>query len=514
MEELLSRIVGSLKGMWRYRWWGLAFAWFFGVVGAFAVYSMPDRYESSARIFVDTQSVLRPLMSGLAVQPNVEQQVAILSRTLITRPNVEKLISMADLEIEAKTANDRESLIEDLSSDLQIRSAGRDNLFTLAYRDQHPERAQRIVQALVSLFVESGLIGKQQDSTSARRFIDEQIANYEQKLTEAENRLKEFRLRNMALLGGNGGDYVSLIAQLGVQIKDAQLALTEAENSRASVERQLSAESPLLQGDDTASSAFATPELDSRIATHKANLDNLLLRYTEFHPDVVGTKNVIAQLEELREQEIAARKAVAGGQELGGGTNPVYQQLKIALAEADAQVASLRARVGELVARQADLRSKAELVPQIEAESTQLNRDYDVHRRNYDLLVQRRESASLSVEMSAQGGITEFRVIDPPSLPSKPAAPNRLLLMPLVGLAAILVGLALTFLIAQVRPAFVDVKSLREVTGLPVLGAVSILQGPDVLRRERRSLLAFGGGVASFAAAVGIMTMFVKWLQG
>lgn len=514
MEELLSQIVGYLRGMWRYRWWGLAFAWFFGVVGAFAVYSMPDRYESSARIFVDTQSVLRPLMSGLAVQPNVEQQVAILSRTLITRPNVEKLIAMADLEIEARNAQERDDLIEDLSSDLQIRSAGRDNLFTLAYRDDHPERAQRVVQALVSLFVESGLIGKQQDSTSARRFIDEQIANYEQKLTEAENRLKEFRLRNMALLGGNGGDYVSLIAQLGTQIKDAQLALTEAENSRASIERQLSSENPQLQGDATAGNAFATPELDGRIETLKANLDNLLLRFTELHPDVVGTKNVIAQLEEQRAQAIQELKASVGEQGPGGGTNPVYQQLKIALSDADAQVASLRARVAELTARQADLRSKAELVPQLEAEATQLNRDYDVHKRNYDSLVQRRESATLSVEMSTQGGITEFRVIDPPSLPSKPAAPNRVLLMPLVGLAAIGFGMAIAFVLAQIRPAFVDLKSLREETGLPVLGAVSILQNPEHTKTERRGILAFGGGVASFAVAVGVMTVLVKWLQG
>lgn len=514
MEELLSQIVGYLRGMWRYRWWGLAFAWLVGIGGGFAVYTMPDRYESSARIFVDTQSVLRPLMSGLAVQPNIEQQVAILSRTLITRPNVEKLIAMADLEIEVRSPQQREALIEELTSDLKIQSAGRDNLFTLAYRDTQADRAQRVVQALVSLFVESGLVGKQQDSTTARRFIDEQIANYEQKLAEAENRLKEFRLRNMALLGGAGGDYVSQIGQIGAQIKDAQLALKEAENSRASLERQLSVEDPLLQGETGFGNAYATPELDGRIQTLRANLDALLLRYTELHPDVIGTKKVIAELESQRQGEIEARKGAADGQPLGGGTNPVYQQLKIALSDADAQVASLRARVSELAARQADLRSKAELIPQIEAEATQLNRDYDVHRRNYDSLVQRRESASLSVEMSSQGGITEFRVIDPPSLPSKPAAPNRLLLMPLVGLGALAAGLALTFFIAQVRPAFLDVKSLRDITGLPVLGTVSVLQDPERTRRERRGLFAFGGGVASFAAAVGVMTLLLRWLQG
>jgi polysaccharide chain length determinant protein (PEP-CTERM system associated) len=514
MEELLTQIFGYLRGMWRFRWWGLAFTWVVGLVGGFVVYSMPDRYESSARIFVDTQSVLRPLMSGLAVQPNIEQQVTILSRTLITRPNVEKLITMADLDLGTRTPEQREALIAELTGGLQIRGTGRDNLFTLAYQDHHPERAQRIVQALVSLFVESGLVGKQQDSSSARRFIDEQIANYEQKLAEAENRLKDFRLRNMALLGDGGRDYVSQIGQATARLNDAQLELKEAENSRNALERQLAAEDPLLKSDAPDPAVVSLPELDGRIDALKKSLDGLLQRYTNQHPDVVGARRVIAQLEEQKQREIEAMRKAGGGHSGTPSSNPVFQQLKMALSEADARTASLRARVAELTSRLANLRSQAELLPKIEAEQTQLNRDYEVHRRNYDSLVQRRESASMSVEMSAQGGITEFRVIDPPSLPIRPSAPNRMLLMPLAGLVAILAGMALTFLLAQLRPAFVDPRSLREVTGLPVLGAVSMLADPAMAKAERRGLLAFGGGIASFAVAVGAMTMLLKWLQG
>lgn len=514
MEELLNQILSYLKGMWRFRWWGLAFAWVVGVVGAFVVYAMPDRYESSARVFVDTQSVLRPLMSGLAVQPNVDQQVGMLSRTLITRPNVEKLITAADLDIETRTPAQREELILGLMNDLKITSAGRDNLFTLAYRDEHAERAQRVVQALVSLFVESGLVGKQQDSVSARRFLDEQIAGYEQKLSEAENRLKDFRLRNMALLGGDGTDYVSKIAQISTQIREAQLELKEAENSRTSLDRQLASEDPNLRSGNSSLGQPAVPELDGRIESLKQNLDSLLMRYTDSHPDVVGTKKLIEQLESQRRKELETLKTASDGKEVGGGTNPVYQQLKIALADADARVASLRARVGELAARLADLRSKAELLPKIETEQQQLNRDYSVHKQNYESLVQRRESATMAVEMSAQGGITEFRIIDPPSLPLKPAAPNRLLLMPLAGLIAIGAGFAFAFLLVQLRPAFDDVKSLRSVTGLPVLGTVSMLRDATRQRAERRAHVVFGGGVASFAIAVGGMTLLLKWLQG
>ena len=139
--------------MWRQRWLGLAVAWLVSVIGAVAVMRVPDKYEASARIFVDTQSILQPLMAGLAVQPNIEQQVVMLSRTLISRPNVERLVRMADLDLKVKSKAEQDELVDGLMKSLEIKSAGRDNLYTLAYRDSDPEKAKRVVQSLVSIFV-------------------------------------------------------------------------------------------------------------------------------------------------------------------------------------------------------------------------------------------------------------------------------------------------------------------------------------------------------------------------
>ena len=96
MQELLQQLSSILRGMWKYRRVGVAVAWVVALAGAVGVVLMPDRFEASARVYVDTQTILRPLMAGLAVQPNMDQQVSMLSRTLISRPNVEKLIRMAD----------------------------------------------------------------------------------------------------------------------------------------------------------------------------------------------------------------------------------------------------------------------------------------------------------------------------------------------------------------------------------------------------------------------------------
>jgi len=206
MDDLIRQGMAILQGMWQRRWVGLAAAWIVGVAAVVAVMRMPDVYEASARIYVDTQSVLKPLMQGLAVQPNVDQQVMILSRTLISRPNVEKLIRMADLDLSSRTKADQDAMVDGLVKALKIDSLGRDNLYTLSYRDTDAERARRVVQSLVSIFVDSRLSASRSDADSAKVFINEQIKAYEAKLQGAENRLMEFRLRNIDLQNGDGQD--------------------------------------------------------------------------------------------------------------------------------------------------------------------------------------------------------------------------------------------------------------------------------------------------------------------
>ena len=104
MEEILQQARTLLRAAWKHRRLGMVFAWLIGAIAAGVILRIPDKYEASARIFVDTQSILKPLMSGLAVQPNIDQQVMMLSRTLISRPNVEKLIRMSDADLNIKSS--------------------------------------------------------------------------------------------------------------------------------------------------------------------------------------------------------------------------------------------------------------------------------------------------------------------------------------------------------------------------------------------------------------------------
>ncbi len=310
MDELITQIFNAARGMWKHRWLGLLVAWVVTAIGTIIVLSVPNKYEASARIFVDTQSILKPLMAGLAVQPNVDQQVVMLSRTLITRPNVEKLVRMADLDLKAESGRAHDALIDGLMKTLEIKNVGRDNLYVLSYRDVNPDRAKRVVQSLVSIFIESSLGDTRKDSNTAKQFIDDQIKSYLTKLQEAESRLKDFKIRNIELQNAEGADMAGQLNAVSSQLSQARLELREAENGRDAAKRQLEVEKA-QNADITSRSllqesamSISTPEIDARLDAQRRNLDTLLQRFTEDHPDVIGARRLINELEAVKRKEV------------------------------------------------------------------------------------------------------------------------------------------------------------------------------------------------------------------
>ncbi|MDP3652889.1 MAG: Wzz/FepE/Etk N-terminal domain-containing protein [Rhodoferax sp.] len=500
MDELIGQISTAAKGMWKHRWLGMLIAWLVMVIGVAIVLLVPDKYEATARIFVDTQSILKPLMSGLAVQPNVDQQVVMLSRTLISRPNVEKLIRMADLDLKSQSKAAQEALVDELMKTLEIKNVGRDNLYVLSYRDTSPEKAKKVVQSLVSIFVESSLGDTRNDSNTARRFIDEQIKTYVGKLEEAEARLKDFKVKNIEIQNADGIDMAGQLGAISSQLDQARLDLREAENARDAAKRQLDAEKSqntditsrsLLQ---ESAAVISTPEIDGRIEVQKRNLDMLLQRFTEQHPDVASTKRLIEELETLRRKELQElRKTAMANPPAVSNNSLAYQELNRLLATSEVQVASLRARVGEYAARFNRARELMKTAPQIEAEFAQMNRDYDINKKNYNDLVARRESAALSGDLESAAGVADFRLIDPPRASPKPVAPNRLLLMPVALLVALGAGLSTALLASHMHAVFFDARSLRDVVGLPLLGVVALVMDSEAAQQEKSDLKKFVG---------------------
>ena len=505
MHEVLDQLMSLLRGIWLRRWQALTVAWLIAVVGWAIVYALPKRYEASARVYIDTQSILKPLMSGLAVNTSIEQQVQVMTRTLLSRPNMEKVARISDLNIQAKTPKDLERLVTDLMSRVQLEAAnrGQENLYRITYQHNNPALAKSVVQSLLTILVEGSLGSKRQDTDSAKRFIDDQLKLYEQKLLVSENLLKEFKQKNLGQMPGSDGDYFAKLEDAQKSLNEASLTLREAETRRDQLKRQLTDEDPQVESSATASLA-ANPELDERIQGLKKNLDQLRLLYTEKYPDIVNAKRVIAQLEEQKREEAKVKKPVSATTT----QNPYYQQLSLSLAEAEAQAASLRARVNEYTARYNNLRQQANMVPQVETDLVQLRRDYEVNKTNYDQLLIRRGSAQMSEDMESKTDVIDFKVIDPPYVPPNPSFPNRPLLLSLVLLLALAGGAGVAFLLSQIRPVIVDRATLADITEYPVLGSVTMVWNNAQLESRRRKLIAwaatFGSLVSAYAVLVGI----------
>lgn len=499
MDQVLQQILGYAKAAWRRRWWGVAVAWLVCIVGWTWVMIIPDRYQASARVYVDTQTLLKPLLSGLAAEPNVEQQIKLMTRQLVSRPTLEKVARMTDLDVKAKTPEQTEKMLNELAAKISIADAGRENLYTISYQDANGDLAKKVVQSLLTIFVESSLGKTRQDISSSQRFIEEQLQQYQQKLTDSENALKEFKQKHIGMMPGQGGDYYAKLAEVSGLLRQAQLDQQEAINRRNQLKRQLSDEEPELSA--AAAAVSTNTEIDGRIQALQKQMDQLRLQYTDLHPDIQATKRLIDKLEEQKKIELSAqKKADPAGAKI---QNPVYQQLTIAIAEADATVASLNARVAEYQRRYGDLRNASNMIPQVEQEYTQLMRDYDVYRQNYDALLKRRESVTMSGEVESKTDTVDFRVIDPPFVPSQPAWPNRPLLLSLVTLGGLAAGIAVAFLLSQLRRTVTDRRALRELTGLPLLGAVSRVETDETKRRKRKGLLTYLAALGSLIAAYG-----------
>ncbi len=511
MDDLTAQLSALLKGIWKYRWVAVIATWAVAIIGAYIVYEMPDDYKASARIYVDTQNILKPLMTGASTVPNMDRQVIIMSRTLLSRPNVERVVHMVGLDVgpdgKTKNSKEREGIVTGLmnplpeGSGIKLDSTGGNNLFAISYNNPDKKIAKGVIQSLLSIFVEGSI--ESSDPTSALRFIDEQIKGYEEKLTTQENNLTAFKQKNIGLMPQQGTDYYSQLVIAAESLKKTELELREAERARDSIKRQITGDEPVLLMEITDASSIVNVELDARIAELVRNLDTLSLNFTDQHPDIISTKRLIAQLEQRKIEE--AKMMKSDSFDPGKNYSPMLQQLNIALTESEAKVASMMVRVETYTDRYNHLKSLSNSVPEVEASLAQLNRDYEVNRVNYQKLLERREAIKLSSGAESSVDLMSFKIIDPPTVSEAPVGPDRGRLYSLAFLIALVVGIGIAFIISQLRPAFHSQNTLREITGIPVLGSIPMIWTDLEKSNRKKRLYAFGLSLLSLFGFYGAL---------
>ena len=508
MFEQVQLLRTFLRMAWLYRWFGAVLAIALCLVGWIAVQILPDQYEVKSKVFLDSRSMLRPLLQGIAFSNSaLSDSALLLSRTLLTRPNLEEVARRADLDLGAKTPEEFDKLIKDLASDVKIASSATDDIYEISYHHRKAKTAKLVVDELLNIFMEQSLGDARKDTAVTQKFLDEQIAAYEKRLIEAEDRLKQFKQRNVSVLPGSQGDYFKRLEEAHSQLKDAELALEEGKRRRDEFKGQSASSGGGGSGEfgfeEGAGGETADPDVayfDTKIADLTGRIDEMLLAFTDKHPDIIAMKKLKADLEKKKEDKLAelakkAKEAPAPDAELpsGGGSDPFSQQINLQLAEANATVAALESRVQEYSRRVKELDQKVDTVPEVEAELSRLNRDYTVNKQQYDELLKRRELAHMAQEANRSEDDVKIKVIEPPLLPLLPTGPNRLLFASLVLLGGLGIGGAAAVLLSQINPRVIDVPDLRTFSGLPVLGVVSLTANLQYRQQRRFEMMAFFG---------------------
>jgi len=517
LQQTLVQVLDYIKGVWIKKRYVIIFSWLICPVGFVYVASLPDVYSSKAQVFVDTRSVLQPLLRGLAIQTNPDQEIQMMAKTLLSRSNVEKIARESDLDITTATEAEFETLVTNLTKDIQLSSTGRDNIYNISFSNEAPSTAQRVVQETLDLFVEGALGNNRKDTDTAGRFLDEQIAEYESRLTEAEQRLANFKRQYNDILP-LAGTYYSSLQGLNDELEATRLQIRQAQQQAETLKGQISSSK---QNDSFGVTNRDEPVLstryDERIKSLEEELDRLTLRFTDLHPDVIETKALLESLEESRSKEIEAF-LTADGDEQNQPLSELNREIKLEASRLESQIASLRVKESDLQSKIAGLESKVDLIPQIEAESSALNREYGVTKQKYEELLSRRESADLSRRADVSAEELQFRIIEPPLLPKRPSGPNRIIFYTVVLVLGFGSGIAIAFLISQLNPILIRPKQLLNVSDYPIWGTVTHLNIEQINKTNRNRLLVFllssGTILAMYGALVAAEIMNIDLFGG
>ncbi|MDR6115262.1 MULTISPECIES: XrtA system polysaccharide chain length determinant [unclassified Sphingomonas] len=497
MSSIQDEIRIAIHAIWTRRWLALGVAWAVCIAGWLFVSQIPSRYESRARIAVQNAQILP---DGIAsTQASQMDSVDQVRQTLISAINLQKVVRGTDLASTVSSDADVAARVSALAQSIKIENQ-QDTIFQLTVTQSSPKLAQQVAQKLIDIFVESNLVGDRNNTNQSLAFLDKQLDDRQKQLQIAEAKRAQYQNQFLGGLPGSGSvaDRIGLARSQMAQV-DSDMAA--AQSSVAAVQGQL-AGTPRTVGEG---GGVAGPAR-ARLATLQGQLADARARgYTDSHPDVIALKNQLAVAQ-------AAARAEPPGGGAGGQPNPLYMSLQSMAAEKQAQLASLKMRKSQLQNDLDRLNASLSTDPEAAAQQGAIDRDYQVLKDSYDQLLRQREQVALRGQAQNQTDSMRFSVIDPPTYPRTPTAPNRLLLLTGVFLAALGLGIGTAFALSKLRQTFTTPHSLQRAMGLPVIGAIGevVTRAQAEVRAKRMKL--FLGGTAALGAAYG-MVVAIELLQ-
>ncbi|SCW44396.1 polysaccharide chain length determinant protein, PEP-CTERM locus subfamily [Sphingobium faniae] len=501
MAGLLDELLVILHGIWNRRWLALAVAWGVCMLGWLAVALIPNSYESRARVYVNTQSLLEDKIGITQMQS--QQDLDRLRQTLASAENLEKVVRGTDLsqgiagprDLAAKIAALRENISIMAQADPSMIDISAISADSSVSDGANARIAQQVVQKMIDIFQEANLTSDRTETKQSLAFLDQQIGQRGKQLAAAEQRRAEFEQRFIGLLPGAGS--------IGQRMDAARQEIGNIDSQLVQAQSALSAMNGQLAGTPQSLPGVGASGGPSALAQAQADLASMRSRgWTSDHPDVIA----------MQRQVDALRKQGGGAAGAGGTPNPAWLSLKSMQAERAATVQALHARKAQLQADLNVMTSRQTNEPGIAAEQEKLARDYDVLKTQYDKLLSDREEIRLRGEVKTETGAVQFRVLAPPSAPTAPIAPNRPVLLIGVLVLGIGAGVGVAFAIGQLKGTFPTAARLERVAGIPVIGSIgqTLNAGQAVIEKQR---LKWFAGASGGLAAVCLLLIAVEFIQ-
>jgi len=395
------------------------------VLGLYIVFSMiflaiawhwPKIYTSSSTVFVDQQNILRPLMAGTAETTQVQSRATMANKIIFSQKAIKRVME-SDIWKDQMPTDLRqiEQLGDEIRNSTQINNVG-NNLIEISYKNVDPIKAYETTKLMTEIFIEESLAAKQNESQAAYNFINNQVQAYHEKLKESEDALKNFRSKNIDASENAKQNASERLIELKRELESVDLDISTQQSLLKNYQRQLAGESSF----EDRASIDRENTLNQRIAELETRLADLKLNYHETYPDIVQLKGQIEDLKGQVAQVIAEREKQKGKTVNKAPTGETAQLIRTQMFTAENSLSSLQARRNQVLMLMDRERETLDKINDVEAEISELTRDYEVNQEMYQNLLSQRETARISMNIDLENQGLTLKIQEPAAIPVTP----------------------------------------------------------------------------------------------
>ena len=518
----------------RRRKWYIVFSILLILFGA-SVYCViaPEKYKSSSTILVVAQQVPEAYVRS-TISTRVDERLFTIRQQVLSRTRLIAVMGELGLYIEERKKLSAEEVVEMMRKNIEIQVAsttdrGRrrdssEDAFTLTVTHENPRLAMMIASRLASYFIDENLKSRKQEAVGTSDFLKSQLQKTKARLEAQEERVKQYKLRNMGELPQQLQANLQILSRLQDQLKMNSDATRNAQDRKVYLEAQIGTLEAQLNtiaaqmsaaaggSNSTEASAMSTTTLATELSAKKSQLAALSTKYTERYPEIRRLKYEVAQLEKRLAESIAQEGSsgsspppvVRAGESPGSRERDEIGRLRSQSKGVDSEIASLRKDRQGIERAIAGLEARVENSPRREQEMVSLTRDYENLKLSYDDLLKKKLDAEVSQNLEERQKGEQFQILDPANLPQKPFSPDRPKVFGIAFAAAMLIGFGGAFGLEMINPTLRGKRDFQNYFNLPVLASIPIIRDTEYEARKLRQLSFVYGGLISFGASVTI----------